>query len=402
MNKTFLFILAFFFANILMSFGQAAPASPPAGYTTTQSNDKVGIGTMLKIDSTQGYKTTVIKSLVAGAPAEAAGLKAGDVILKVNGQSTLDVALKNVVDMIVGKEGTEVKLNIARNGTNYDYTILRGYKIDATSKIDANGNLSDPFKSESQPAATKSSYELEFEEFLNSYDSKKEEPVKEEPKTPSEFDMSSSASFLLDFENYDWTNKVPNNGKTLTTVTIGNQVWMGQNLDVTTFRNGDAIPEVRTDAEWEKAYDDKKPAWCYYNNDAANGTKYGKLYNWWAVADSRGLAPAGWRVPTKDDWNRFTTYLGSGAAKKLKATSGWNENGNGTSEGSFAAVPAGFRETAPDSFGKAGSNAYFWSSSIVTMFQFEFGAGLNLKYNSDEPEHDGYAAEGLSVRCIKD
>lgn len=75
------------------------------------------------------------------------------------------------------------------------------------------------------------------------------------------------------------------------TVTIGTQVWRTKNLDVATFRNGDSIPQAKTNEEWEKAAENQQPAWCYYNNDPANGAKYGKLYNWYAVNDSRGLAP---------------------------------------------------------------------------------------------------------------
>jgi uncharacterized protein (TIGR02145 family) len=86
------------------------------------------------------------------------------------------------------------------------------------------------------------------------------------------------------------------------TVTIGTQVWMTKNLDVSTFRNGEIIPEAKTNIEWEAAGDNKQPAWCYYDNNPANGTKYGKLYNWYAVNDPRGLAPDGWHVPTDQEW----------------------------------------------------------------------------------------------------
>jgi uncharacterized protein (TIGR02145 family) len=82
------------------------------------------------------------------------------------------------------------------------------------------------------------------------------------------------------------------------TINIGSQVWMVKNLDVSTVRNGDPIPQAKTNEEWEKAADNKKPAWCYYNNSITNGAKYGKLYNWYAVSDSRGIAPVGYHVPT--------------------------------------------------------------------------------------------------------
>jgi len=90
------------------------------------------------------------------------------------------------------------------------------------------------------------------------------------------------------------------------TVAIGKQVWMTENLNVDTFRNGEAIPHVKTNEEWIKAGENKQPAWCYCDNDPANGAKYGKLYNWYAVANARGLCPAGWHVPSDDEWTQLT------------------------------------------------------------------------------------------------
>src|SRR5690349_7105350 len=81
-------------------------------------------------------------------------------------------------------------------------------------------------------------------------------------------------------------------------VKIGNQVWMLENLDVDHFRNGDEIPHASSVEAWVEAGKQGKPAWCYYDNKEENGTRYGKLYNWFAAADPRGLAPEGWRVAT--------------------------------------------------------------------------------------------------------
>ena len=105
-------------------------------------------------------------------------------------------------------------------------------------------------------------------------------------------------------------------------VAIGSQVWMSTNLNVSTYRNGDVIPQVQDKDAWAKL---TTGAWCYYENNAANGTKYGKLYNWYAVNDARGLAPAGWHIPTDGEWTVLSTYLGGEdvAGKKMKSTSGW-------------------------------------------------------------------------------
>ena len=102
------------------------------------------------------------------------------------------------------------------------------------------------------------------------------------------------------------------------TITIGTQVWTTKNLDAATFRNGDPIPQAKTDDEWWKAGVNKQPAWCYYDNDPANGAKYGKLYNWYAVNDSRGLAPVGYHIPSDAEWTILVDYLGSDAGTKMK------------------------------------------------------------------------------------
>ena len=104
------------------------------------------------------------------------------------------------------------------------------------------------------------------------------------------------------------------------TVTIGTQVWMTENLNVDKFRNGDVIPHAKTVEEWLTAGDNQQPAWCYYKNDSANSAKYGKLYNWYAVNDSRGLAPQGWHVASDAEWTKLTDYLGGAgvAGKKMK------------------------------------------------------------------------------------
>lgn len=96
------------------------------------------------------------------------------------------------------------------------------------------------------------------------------------------------------------------------TVTIGNQIWMDKNLDVSTFRNGDPIKQVKSNEEWLIAEADGVPAWCYYENKKKNNKKYGKLYNWYAVNDPRGLAPVGYHVPTETELYQLSEYLSPG------------------------------------------------------------------------------------------
>ncbi|MBM3433123.1 MAG: hypothetical protein FJX92_09060 [Bacteroidetes bacterium] len=130
-------------------------------------------------------------------------------------------------------------------------------------------------------------------------------------------------------------------------VTIGKQVWMTQNLDVDKFRNGEVIPEAKTDGEWKAYADAGEAAWCYYENDPANGEIYGKLYNWYAVSDSRGLAPVGYHIPSDAEWTLLTDYSGGAekAGAKMKSKQGWAEDGNGTNSSGFSGLPGGNRNS---------------------------------------------------------
>lgn len=133
-------------------------------------------------------------------------------------------------------------------------------------------------------------------------------------------------------------------------VKIGNQTWMAKNLEIDTFRNGDPIPEAKTDAEWLAAGSTRKPAWSYYNKDPANGKTYGRLYNWNAVNDPRGLCPKGWHVPTDGEWDILVSYLGVGgdAGGKMKetGTAHWEPSNTGATNASgFSALPGGYRSS---------------------------------------------------------
>ena len=185
------------------------------------------------------------------------------------------------------------------------------------------------------------------------------------------------------------------------TVAIGTQVWMTKNLDVSTFRNGDPIPQVKTSEEWEKAGENKQPAWSYYENAQANGAKYGKLYNWYAVSDPRGLAPKGWHIPSDKEWTVLTDYLGGEAVagKKMKSNTGWSENGNGINSSGFTALPGGFRNYF-GAFYYIGSYGFWWSSTKVSADDAWFRA---LGYNyGDLYRGTNHKVDGFSVRCLRD
>lgn len=149
-------------------------------------------------------------------------------------------------------------------------------------------------------------------------------------------------------------------------VKINNQVWMTKNLNVSNYRNGDEIYHARTAEDWKRAGEQGIGAWCYYDNAAGLGAIYGKLYNWYAVNDPRGLAPRGWRVPSDDDWQELEDFYGEkngGAFLKSTGTSLWKEPNEGANNLSgFSALPGGYR-FSNGTFTNMGSNAYWWSST---------------------------------------
>lgn len=180
--------------------------------------------------------------------------------------------------------------------------------------------------------------------------------------------------------------------------------WMPKNLTTSTFRNGDSIPEVKVDKEWFEAAKEGRPAWCYYNNDPANGKTYGKLYNWYAVNDARGLAPKGWHIPTDKEWQILVDYLGgkavAGGKMKEKGTSHWSSPNTGaTNKISFSALPGGGRSK----FGlwqNMGYSATFWSSSKSNR---NGALARQLWFNESEVARRNLLKDhGLSVRCVRD
>lgn len=174
------------------------------------------------------------------------------------------------------------------------------------------------------------------------------------------------------------TNTLTYDGFTYSTVTIPCAgTWTVENARNTHFRNGDPIRNAKTNAEWQDSTNKKinaktsdTGAWCYYNNTNNTDTQniYGKLYNWYAVKDARGLAPKGWRVATDADFTKLITALGGPgySADKLKSVGYWtgdahSQNPNRNSSG-FTAVPAGYRFNSGN-FGSIGSYGHFWSST---------------------------------------
>jgi uncharacterized protein (TIGR02145 family) len=184
----------------------------------------------------------------------------------------------------------------------------------------------------------------------------------------------------------------------LESVAIGTQRWAIANLNVSTFRNGDSIPQAKSNKDWVAAGDAGKPAWCYYNNNPANGPKYGKLYNWYAVNDPRGLAPVGWTLATDEDWAKLANSSGGqGSGMNLKSGTGWSEGNNGTNKSGFMGLPGGYR-IENGSFLNIGSIGIWWStteSKASTAVDHYLSTTGSLGRSSSPKQR------GESVRCIR-
>ncbi len=202
-----------------------------------------------------------------------------------------------------------------------------------------------------------------------------------------------------DLGNSDSKNKTEVNG--IKGVAIGSQVWSIKNLEVAKFRNGEEIFHAITEEQWETAGAEGVAAWCEYNNDSTEGTKYGKLYNWYAVNDPRGLAPEGWHIPTTEEWNTLSEFLGGDdvAGIKLKADTGWADKGSGNNLSGFNAMPGGYRYFGGVYF-NAGQDGGWWTASEsgegYAMLRYLYSIHTNIFTNRLN------CKLGMSVRCIKD
>jgi uncharacterized protein (TIGR02145 family) len=195
-------------------------------------------------------------------------------------------------------------------------------------------------------------------------------------------------------------------GNTYKTIKIGTQEWMVENLRTTKYKNGNDIQLVTDDTDWENA---NYGAWCWYNNDNNHEVPYGKIYNWYAVNDGRGLCPTGWHVPSHEEWTTLTTYLGgdsiAGGKMKEEGTTHWSPpNMEATNESGFTGLPGGVRFTF-GSFGFFSNNGYWWSSTGISSSAWY----RVLDYNSGSVTVSGDVIVtiddkrlGLSVRCVRD
>jgi uncharacterized protein (TIGR02145 family) len=212
-------------------------------------------------------------------------------------------------------------------------------------------------------------------------------------------------SLNLNFEGWSNASVTDIDGNVYSTVTIGTQTWMAENMKTTHYRNGDPIPNVTDNDQWGNLY---SGAYCWYDNDLANKDIYGAFYNGYSVKDSRNIAPAGWHIASKEEWVTLINYLDgesiAGGKMKETGTAHWiSPNSDATNKSGFNALPGGYRQRGTGIFLYKGVNAYFVTSTE------EFNSGYDsswhiMLFNQSARCSPTYAEKtfGFSVRCIKD
>jgi len=227
----------------------------------------------------------------------------------------------------------------------------------------------------------------------------------------------------LEYENGLLTNTIlfqavaDVDGNVYETIKIGDQVWMAENLKVSHYRNGDPIPNLTSSVNWKNT---RSGALCFYKNSDKGGNMFGALYNWYAVEDSRNIAPDGWHIPTDDEWTQLEMYLGMSQAEADESQF------RGTNEGSklagndslwfdgalkdekefgasgFTVLPGGYRLSETGEFGGIAGSGSFWTSSYFDRL-WESAYYRLIFYNDARSRGEANDMKmGLSVRCVKD
>ena len=200
------------------------------------------------------------------------------------------------------------------------------------------------------------------------------------------------------------SNITDKEGNSYKTVYIGTQQWMAENLKVTKYNDGTAIPNITDNNQWSNL---TTGAWSYYNNDVANNAKYGKLYNWYAVSPTtngnKNVCPTGWHVPTDAEWTVLTDYLGgesvAGGKMKEVGTTNWNSpNIDATNTSLFTGLPGGYRGS-DGGYTNVGYYGNWWSSSEYSTIS---AWNRSLYYDGgDANSYDYNKEDGFSVRCLR-
>lgn len=203
-------------------------------------------------------------------------------------------------------------------------------------------------------------------------------------------------------------------GNVYKTVNISGQYWMAENLKVTRFRNGELIDNITSSDVWENL---TTSAYCNYLNRIENAIEYGSLYNWYAVNDSRNIAPNGWHVPSDRMWKQLEMFLGMTLSEvndvgfrgryvgnRLKDSTSVYWSGSDSyaiNRSGFSAIPAGFRWSNGTFFSPVSFNTYFWSSTVHSDYDY---AWIRALFSDSSKVYRGidHKSSGFSVRCVKD
>lgn len=220
--------------------------------------------------------------------------------------------------------------------------------------------------------------------------------------------IQNSVQRLLQEKN----SKITIDGNVYQTVKIGDMLWMSENLKVTHYRNGDPITNVTDTSDWAGL---SSGAFCFYDNNIYNESKYGCLYNWYAINDSRNIAPKGWHVPSDEEWKQLEIYLGihpidveatgwrgkfEGGSLKVADTTLYGRISTGGAKASgFNGLFCGYRKSNGE-FYALGHMAYYWTSSEHNKSNALYRSLYNVRngiYRGDINKSFGF-----SIRCVKD
>lgn len=214
-------------------------------------------------------------------------------------------------------------------------------------------------------------------------------------------DKGTSEAVFNETLTYGFATDIDGNG--YKTITIGNQTWMAENLRTTKYRNGEDITNVTSNPLWVAL---STEAYSSYNNttDLDQLATHGLLYNWYAVSDSRNIAPEGWHVATQADWDALIAEVGgvavAGAKLKEAGNTHWNSGSSTSNSSGFTALPSGRRQYTDGTFINSGFNGFWWSNTANGP-DFSFYYQLNYDSNPIVPANF-LKASGYAVRCVKD
>jgi uncharacterized protein (TIGR02145 family) len=203
--------------------------------------------------------------------------------------------------------------------------------------------------------------------------------------------------------NLNYGSMTDQEGNVYKTIVIGTQEWMAENLKTSTYRNGDPINYASSGEPWALL---TTGAWCYFLSNSQYNCPYGKLYNWYAVADPRNVCPTGWHVPTDAEWTTLINFLGgesvAGGKMKSTGTQYWlSPNASATNESGFSGLPGGNRDGGGGQWGFLTGVGYWWSSTQSSSTTNAWSRKLNNGSGS-ATRPDLFKQEGFSVRCLKD